>query len=107
VTSKDPMDLFLKNLMEQLGIKEEYENVKKACGNKACGNVNLTSSQILVIVGLLGGVLNVDSVLIDKNQEIQIVLVGSLKRKTQLDKMMDQMGGLPFDEVMKSLLGRY
>ncbi|TCO76857.1 hypothetical protein [Marinisporobacter balticus] len=110
MASKDPMDLLLKTVMEQLGVKEEYANINRTCGNKKCGNANLTPGQILIILGLLGGVLEVDSITIDKSQEVNILLVGSLKRpkaKTQLEQIMDQIGSLPFDQVMKNILGRY
>lgn len=107
MASKDPMDSIFRNLMEQFGIKEECENIKKTCINQNCSTNNLTSGQILVIIALLGGVLEVESVLVDKDQEVQIILSGSLKRKTQLDKIMDQVGSQPFDKVMKNLLGRY
>ena len=109
MASQDPMNLLLKNVMEQLGIKEEYANINKTCRNKICSNSNLTPAQILVIVALLAGVLEVNSVTIDKDQRLDIVLTGSLKRpkaKTQMEELMAQIGGLPFDQVMKSLLGR-
>ena len=81
------------------------------CGGKSNSSdgtkkTNLAPSQILVIGGLLGGVLEVQSVLVDKSQIVQIVLAGSLKQKTQLEKIMDQMGTMPFDEVMKAIVGR-
>ncbi|QEK10959.1 hypothetical protein FQB35_00435 [Crassaminicella thermophila] len=110
MASKDPMELLLKKIMEQLGVKEEYENINKVSKNKDCCKTNLTPAQILVIAALLGGVLEVDSIRIDKEQEVAIFLTGSLKRpkaKTQLEQIMDQIGCLPFDQVMKGLLGRY
>ena len=89
-----------------LGCEEDNDgdnnNEKKKNNNK----LSLTPSQILVISGLLGGVLHVDSVLVDRDQHIQIILEGSLKRKTELEKMMDQIGKMPFDEVLKAMLER-
>jgi hypothetical protein len=61
----------------------------------------------MVILGLLGGVLKVESVLIDRNQVVDIVLTGSLKRKTEMDKILDQIGSKSFDEVMKALFERF
>lgn len=78
---------------------------KSDSSSQAC-NFPLTPSQTLVIAGILGGVLDVDSVLVDRAQEVQIVLIGSLKQKTQLDKLMDQLGALPFDDVIKAIVGR-
>lgn len=71
-------------------------------GNKS----PLTPSQALVIGGILGGVLSVESVLVDKSQTVEIVLSGSLKQKTKLEKMLDQIGSMPFDEVVKAMLER-
>ncbi|WP_129600670.1 hypothetical protein [Anaerophilus nitritogenes] len=108
MSSKDPMDLLLKKVMEEFGIQEEYERMKR--DRKNCNKANLTPGQILVIAALLGGVLEVTSILIDKDQLVQIVLSGSLKRpkaKSQLEQIMDQVGGMPFDQVMKNLLRRY
>ncbi len=106
--SNSQLDSLMKKAMHQLGLGCEEDNndnnkEKKKNNDK---KINLTPSQILVISGLLGGVLSVDSVLVDKNQVIQIVLSGSLKRKTDLEKMMDQIGDKPFDEVLKAMLGR-
>lgn len=66
----------------------------------------VTPSQLLVIGGILGGALEVSSVLVDKNQTVEIVLTGSLRKKTGLEKMLDQIGSMPFDEVVKAMLGR-
>ncbi|MDN5323099.1 MAG: hypothetical protein PWQ67_1553 [Clostridia bacterium] len=63
--------------------------------------------ELMVILGLLGGVLKVESVLIDRNQVVDIVLTGSLKRKTEMDKILDQIGSKSFDEVMKALFERF
>jgi len=66
----------------------------------------LSPQKVLVILGLLGGVLEVDSILVDRDQIIQIRLNGSLRRKTRLDKMLDEIGDMPFDDVLKSILRR-
>jgi hypothetical protein len=50
--------------------------------------------------------LDIDSVLVDRRQEVQIVLVGSLKQKTSLEKTLDEIGSMPFDEVLKAMVGR-
>ncbi len=57
-------------------------------------------------MGLLAGVLEVQSVLIDRDQIVDILLEGSLKRKTRLDKMLDEIGDMPFDEVLEAIMGR-
>jgi hypothetical protein len=118
VFSKDQMDLLMKKVASQLGMDEESEppcaknkKSKKSSNNNNSNNnnckLNLDPSQILIILALLTKTLEVESVLIDRDQQIQILLSGSLKQKTQLEKIMDQVGTMPFDEVMKTLLGRY
>ncbi len=66
----------------------------------------ITPSQLIVIGGILGGALEVTSVLVDKNQTIEILLTGSLRKRTDLEKLLDQIGSMPFDEVVKAMLGR-
>lgn len=88
------------------------QNVKD-CGetgnnNKTkMGDFTVTPSSAVVIAGLLTRVLEVDSVLFDRTQTIEILLQGSLKRKTDFDKMLDQVGQLPFDQVMKSVVDHF
>ncbi|MDA8234845.1 MAG: hypothetical protein M0Z31_08635 [Clostridia bacterium] len=69
-------------------------------------NLNLTPGKILVILGLLTNVLELDSIEIDSEQAVFISLVGSLKRKATTDKMLDYLGGKSFDEVLQALLRR-
>lgn len=113
--SADGLNSVLKDLMGRLGNQESNGNSSKNAGKSNCsGNANdkgtsflsLTPSKALVIAGLLSDVLDVDSILVDKDQEVQIVLAGSLKQKTQLEKVMDQIGTMPFDEVVKAIVGR-
>ena len=104
------MEMLLKRIMEQLGTEVPGEKNGGCKNNKDKQNnclPNLAPSQVLVVLGLLSGALSVDSILVDKDQIVQIVLSGSLKRKTQLEKVMDQVGEMPFDDVMKAVLGRY
>jgi hypothetical protein len=104
-------------------------NGKKSCGsngagtmcgsNGACGTNGssgsggpnastdgINPSQVLIISAMLAGVLEVTSVLVDRNQTIEIVLTGSLRRKTELEKLLDQIGSKTLDEVVKAMLGR-
>ena len=80
--------------------------------NKDCNsdgnqmNSALPPSHLLVIAGILSGALDVISVLVNKNQVIEIVLAGSLRKKTDLEKMMDKIGSHPFDEVVRAMLDR-
>ena len=54
--------------------------------------------------GIICDVLQVDSVEVFRNQAIETNLVGSLKRSTQLDTVMQKIGKMPFDQVMKSIM---
>lgn len=112
MTSFDNLNPLMRELMGNLNGWENANNChgnqgKNGSKNSSAGNgLNITPSKALVIAGLIGGVLEVDSVLVDKDQTLEITLQGSLKQKTQLDKMLEQIGGMPFDEVMKALLDR-
>ncbi len=106
--SSNHLEMLLKKLMDQYGIGEKTSGNKKGSGDKNKPPFpKLSPSQQLVILGLLGGVFEVQSVLIDKNQIVQIRIEGSLREKTQLEKIMDQVGAMPFDEVMKAIFDRY
>jgi hypothetical protein len=65
----------------------------------------LSAKEISVIVALLTRALEVKSLLIDSDQTIQIVLEGSLKKKTEMDRLIDEMSDLTigdfFDSIMK------
>lgn len=56
---------------------------------------------------MLAGVLEVTSVLVGRNQTIEIVLTGSLRKKTDLEKLLDQIGSKTLDDVVKAILGRF
>lgn len=73
-------------------------------GFNICDIMNLTPPKLLIIAGLLAGVFEVDSVLADRDQNVEVVLVGALKRPTQLDQVMEQIGKMPFDQVMRSIM---
>ncbi|MDD4237394.1 MAG: hypothetical protein PHT62_02375 [Desulfotomaculaceae bacterium] len=75
-------------------------------GTGGTKGLQLSPQKILVVLGLLGGVLEVTSVLVDKDQTVQFVLSGTLKRPTRLDKMMNEIGKMPFDDVLKTVLDR-
>ncbi|MDP4092070.1 MAG: hypothetical protein Q8920_01765 [Bacillota bacterium] len=81
-------------------------NTITGTGPISAGPGIITPAQALVIAGLLGGVFEVTSVLIDKNQVVEILLSGSLKKKTTLDKMLDQIGNMRFDDVLRAIVDR-
>lgn len=71
---------------------------------------SLSPSKALVIVALLSGVLDVYSILVDREQTVQILLEGSLKQKDsgdqELANMLDSIGGKSFDDVVRALINR-
>lgn len=87
-------------------IKEKVAALLENNNDQSC-KPSLNTSQILVLLGILGGVFEVTSVLVDSDQEVQVVLSGSLKRKTDLDKTLDDIGSHTFDEVMEAIIGRF
>jgi hypothetical protein len=106
-TSED-INKMLKEVMSRLN-SNVPSNTPSSNGGKDGSARNtpvITPSQLIVIGGLLGGALEVSSVLVDKNQTVEILLTGSLKKRTDLEKMLDQIGSMPFDEVVKAMLGR-
>lgn len=100
--------------------EKDRENAKKVVSKFGCGKnkpnneagggtddnlfLGLNPSQLLVIAGIVGGVLEVGAVQVNRNQTIEIVLTGSLKRKTQLDMVMEQIGKMPFDQIMAAIM---
>lgn len=95
---------FTKKIMSQLGFDDNCKDKKIDSVKKKL--LNLTPAEVMVISGIVVDVLSVQSLTVDRDQQIQIVLSGSLKRKTELEKTLDEIGQKPFDEVLKALLGR-
>ena len=75
-------------------------------GEEGGKGFSITPEQALVIAGIPGNALKVESVLIDRRQNVEIVLIDTLRRKTQMDKLMDQIGSMPFDNVVKAFIER-
>ncbi len=95
---------FTKKIMSQLGFDDDCKDQKSNNVKKKL--LSLTPAEIMVISGIVVDVLFVESLTVNRNQQMQIVLGGSLKRKTELEKTLDEIGQKPFDEVLKALLGR-
>lgn len=76
-------------------------------GNKASfRGRKLSPQQAAVITALLLDALKVDSVLVDKDQTVQIVLQGSLRKKTRMDEIMDEMSEMTLGDLLDSLMKR-
>ena len=65
---------------------------------------NLNPSEILVLAGLLSSALEVSSISVGRDQIVEISLVGSLRRPTQMEKIMNQIGKCSFEEVIQAIL---
>lgn len=113
--SPNELDTLMARLISQLGLSSADINkvlsAKGTTGNSGNqGNQNtiphFSPQKVLVILGLLGGVLEVKSILIDRDQLVDILLEGSLKRKTKLDNCLDTIGTMPFDDVLRAIMGR-
>jgi hypothetical protein len=119
--SSGDMDSLVKQIINQLGqVKDtpsrEFDRAGQAGDSAAdCIGSNTSSSDtkiplkaqtILVLLGLIGGILEVHSVLVDTDQNVEILLIGSLKRPTRLDKRLDIIGNMPFDDVLKAIMNR-
>lgn len=67
---------------------------------------NLSPQQIAVITALLLNTLQVQSVLVDKEQTVEVLLVGSLRRKTKIDRLLDEMSDVPVGDLWDALKRR-
>ncbi|HEX9061169.1 MAG TPA: hypothetical protein VF941_13395 [Clostridia bacterium] len=81
--------------------ESDSSSTKSEESSNPCG---LTAQKLLVIAGLLADVLEVESILVDVRQRIEIVLVGSLKQGKSTDNVMEQLGKMPFEQVIKTLV---
>lgn len=104
--SPDQLNSLSKIIMEKLGANDTRKcNSDKSHNRSEDKNrIQITPSQALVIMGIITNSLEVNSVLVDRNQEIQILLVGSLKQKTELEKTISAIGKLPFEDVLKAVI---
>lgn len=75
-------------------------------GGLPLGLGKLTPQQLAVITALLTNALSVDSVLVDKDQTIEIVLSGSLRRKNKTDKLVEELSGITVGELLDAISRR-
>lgn len=89
--------------MKKNGHGGKGNNGKK---NKKSALPNLTPPQIAVIVGILTNALKVESVLIDKDQTIQVLLEGSIRRKSKADIIADQLDNISVGDLIEAFIRR-
>lgn len=113
--SSNELDALMARIISQLGLGSgEVNKILSAKGLTGGGGnqgspktiSNFSPQKVLVILGLLAGVLEVKSILVDRDQIVNILLEGSLKRKTPLDNCLDTIGAMPFDDVLRAVMGR-
>lgn len=112
--SSNELDALMSRIISQLGLESgEINKILSAKGpgsGRNQGNQktiqNFSPQKVLVILGMLAGVLEVKSILVDRDQVVDILLEGSLKRKTPLDNCLDTIGAMPFDDVLRAVMGR-
>lgn len=108
--SADELDNLTEQIMAQLKT-EFFAQDAPSKGNKDDGSnkkkvPKLSLESALVILGLFEGLLEVSSILFHRDQHVEILLIGSLRRKTRLDKMLDKLGAMSFDNVLRAFVGR-
>jgi hypothetical protein len=64
---------------------------------------SLSPQQLAVIVGLLTQSLSVDSLLVDKDQNIEIVLGGSLRKKTKTDRLLTELSEVSVGDLLEAI----
>lgn len=112
--SSGELDPLVERILSQLGLGKG--NLAKGIQANQVDSSNqgsqrrvpkLSPQKTLVILGLIGGVFEVKSILIDRNQIVEIILEGSLRRRTKLDNCLDEIGAMPFDDVLRAILERF
>lgn len=73
-------------------------------GKKKNTPAKLSPQQIAVVVGLLTNVLEVNSILLDKDQNIEIVLTGSIRRKTKADRIAEELGDVSVADLLDAFV---
>lgn len=70
------------------------------------GKDNLTPNELVVVAGLLGGMLEVTSVLVDKDSFFQVIL-SSTKKKSKKDDLLAQLEEMDVDDIVAALADRF
>ncbi|MEK3734906.1 MULTISPECIES: hypothetical protein [Paenibacillus] len=78
----------------------------RAKSKKKTSLPNLSPQEIAVIVGILTNALEVESVLVDRDQKVAIVLAGSLRRRTEADRLAEEIGNVSVGDLINALIRR-
>lgn len=63
----------------------------------------LTPQQLAVVAALLTNAVTVRSILIDTNQTVQIVLEGTLHKKTKTDKLLSELNEISLGDLIRAI----
>ncbi|WP_409345823.1 hypothetical protein [Paenibacillus sp. MBLB4367] len=63
----------------------------------------LSPQQLAVVTALLTNALSVDSILIDKDQNIQIILAGSFRRKTRMEHLLREISDFSISDLLDAI----
>lgn len=65
---------------------------------------NLSPQQLAVVVGILTNALDVESVLVDRDQKVEILLIGTLRRKTKADRIAEELGDMSVGDLIQAFI---
>lgn len=76
---------------------------KSSKRNSSSKPLKLSPQQIAVVAALLTNSLIVQSILIDKDQTVEIVLQGTLRRKTRMDDLLEELQDMSVGDILDSI----
>ncbi|MGG3282773.1 hypothetical protein [Paenibacillus solani] len=91
--------------MRKIGNNGNEKN-KRNGKNKKNSLPKLSPAQIAVVVGILTNALKVNSVLVDKDQRVEILLEGSLRKKTKADKLAEDLDDISVSDLIEAFILR-
>ncbi|SDB82644.1 hypothetical protein [Shouchella lonarensis] len=83
---------------------QSYTGQQNPFGSKKQSKI--TPTEIAIVTALLTNALSVQSILIDREQTVQVLLEGSLKNQQELARLMEQMKDIPVGDLFSSMLYR-
>jgi len=87
-------------------MKSHQKNPKNPNKQNQKATPKLTPQQLAVIAGLLTNALEVQSIMLDKDQTIEIVLVGSIRKKTKADQIAEELADISVADLISALMNR-
>lgn len=100
----------IKEIIHQFNMGQSKNNNGNGTKNPGRGQNHakelptLNPPEILALTGILCGTLKVSSLTLSREQVVLVSLEGSLRRPTQLEKVMGQIGQCSFEEVLRAMM---